>query len=206
MGQPRGCDPYNALARVRVHAHMQVRTCTCAPTPSMYRKILNSMSEAHKSPLPSPRPRQGTRRIEVRASGVHGKGVFALKDIAAQARVLAYAGELITWAEANERHPRDPNDPNHTFFFHIDAERVIDGGVRGNAARWINHACEPNCEARQVGARVFIHALRPILAGEELFYDYGLVIEGRHTAKLKKAFACRCGAPSCRGTMLAPKR
>ena len=54
--------------------------------------------------------------------------------------------------------------------------------------------------------RVYIHALRPIRRGEELNYDYGLVIEDRHTAKLKAAYACRCGAESCRKTMLAPKR
>jgi SET domain-containing protein len=172
----------------------------------MYRKILNPMPEAPKNPRSPSRPRLGSRRIQVRASGVHGKGVYAMRDIAAGERILAYAGELITWDEATQRHPRDPADPNHTFFFHIDAMRVIDGGVGGNAARWINHACEPNCEARQNGARVTIHAIRPIVAGEELFYDYGLVIEGRHTAKLKKAFACHCGSPRCRGTMLAPKR
>jgi SET domain-containing protein len=146
------------------------------------------------------------RRIQVRPSGVHGKGVFALSDIEPGERIIEYKGELITWPQALERHPHDPSDPNHTFFFHIDESRVIDGGVQGNDARWINHACEPNCEAEQVGARVYIRALQPIAAGQELFYDYGLVMDARYTAKLKKEFACHCGAPGCRGTMLAPKR
>ena len=76
----------------------------------------------------------------------------------------------------------------------------------GNAARWINHACKPNCEADEVDGRIFIKALRKIAPGEELFYDYGLIIDERLTPKLKKKFECRCGTKGCRGTMLAPKR
>jgi SET domain-containing protein len=120
--------------------------------------------------------------------------------------ILEYAGEVIDWDEALRRHPRDPSDPNHTFYFHLEDGRVIDGGVRGNSARWINHACAPNCESEEQAGRIFIRALRDIAAGEELSFDYRLVIDGRHTAKLKKAYACCCGAPSCRGTMLGPKR
>jgi hypothetical protein len=138
---------------------------------------------------------------------VHGKGVFARRPIAAGTRVMEYRGEIITWEEALRRHPHDPTQPNHTFYFHIDDERVIDGRVHGNAARWINHACTPNCESDQDDdGRVWIEALRDIAPGEELFYDYGLVIDLRYTAKLKKEFECRCGTPDCRGTMLAPKR
>jgi SET domain-containing protein len=165
------------------------------------------MPRALQAPLPDQAapPPQG-RRVQVRRSTVHGRGVFAQRDIGSGERIIEYRGELITWPEALARHPRDPADPNHTFFFHIDEQFVIDGGVGGNASRWINHACEPNCRAEQVGQRVFIRALRPIQAGEELFYDYALVLDGRHTARLKRAFACHCGASSCRGTMLAPKR
>ena len=72
--------------------------------------------------------------------------------------------------------------------------------------RWINHACTPNCEADEVDGRIFIKALADIAPGEELFYDYGLVLDERYTPKLKKQFECRCGSPHCRGTMLAPKR
>jgi SET domain-containing protein len=148
----------------------------------------------------------GGRRIQVRRSGVHGKGVFALRRIAAGEQLIEYLGERITWREALKRHPHDPSDPNHTFYFHIDDKQVIDAAVGGNAARWINHACDPNCEADEVDGRVFIKALRDIAPGEELFYDYGLVIDDRYTPKLKKQFECRCGSADCRGTMLAPKR
>jgi uncharacterized protein len=169
---------------------------------SMYRM----KTDAQASSPDKPGANGAGRRIQVRRSGVHGKGVFALKPLTKGERVLEYKGDLITWAEALERHPHDPSDPNHTFFFHIDEERVIDGGSHGNAARWINHACAPNCEADEVDGRVYIKALRRIRPGEELFYDYGLVIDERYTRALKKRFACHCGSPDCRGTMLAPKR
>ena len=146
------------------------------------------------------------RRIQVRRSGGHGKGVFALRPIAAGEPVIEYTGERITWKEALRRHPHDPKDPNHTFYFHIDDGHVIDALYGGNASRWINHACEPNCEADEQDGRVFIRALRDISPGEELYYDYGLVIDERYTPKLKKEYACRCGSPICRGTMLSPRR
>ena len=146
------------------------------------------------------------RRTVVRRSGVHGKGVFALRDLAAGETVIEYVGEIITWDEALRRHPRDPSDPNHTFYFHLDDGHVIDGGVSGNSARWINHSCEPNCEAEDRDGRIFIVALRDIAVGEELFFDYRLIIDERYTPKLKKQYACWCGKPPCRGTMLARKR
>ena len=148
-----------------------------------------------------------TRRMQVRKSGVHGKGVFALKPIRRGERILEYTGQTITWPEALRRHPHDPSDPNHTFYFSLDdGSHVIDAKVGGNASRWINHACEPNCKAEEAEGRVFIRALRALKPGEELFYDYGLVIDERHTPKLKKEYACRCGSQQCRHTMLAPKR
>jgi uncharacterized protein len=146
------------------------------------------------------------RRIQVRRSGVHGKGVFALRPIAKGETIIEYKGEVITWPEALRRHPHDPEDPHHTFYFHVDEDHVIDAKYGGNAARWINHSCEPNCEADEIDGRVFIKALRKLRPGEELFYDYGLVIDERYTPKLKKLYECRCGARRCRHTMLAPKR
>ncbi len=151
-------------------------------------------------------PRKDRRRIQVRRSGVHGKGVFALVAIPQGATLIEYTGEVVDWAEAVRRHPRDPSQPNHTFFFHLDDGRAIDGAVGGNASRWINHACAPNCEAEDDHGRIFIRALRDIAAGEELFFDYRLVVDDRYTAKLKREYACWCGAATCRGTMLGPKR
>jgi SET domain-containing protein len=172
----------------------------------MYPK--KTMTQA-AAPTPARPPSENAprgRRIQVRRSGVHGKGVFAVAPIAKGEMLIEYTGEVISWPEALRRHPHDPSDPNHTFYFHIDDKHVIDAKVGGNAARWINHACQPNCEADEIGGRVFIKALRAIRPGEELFYDYGLVIEERYTPRLKKQFECRCGSRKCRGTMLAPKR
>ncbi len=148
----------------------------------------------------------GGRRLQVRRSGVHGKGVYAVRPLAKGETLIEYVGEVIDWKEALRRHPHDPSDPNHTFYFSIDEDHVIDANVGGNAARWINHSCAPNCEADEQDGRVFIKALRKIAPGEELFYDYGLTIDERYTPKLKKQYECRCGARTCRGTMLAPKR
>jgi len=172
----------------------------------MYPKKMMTQARAAKNPKTRPAARATGRRIQVRRSGVHGKGVFALTAIAPGDVVIEYKGEVITWPEALRRHPHDPSQPNHTFYFHVDDKHVIDGNVDGNAARWINHACEPNCEADEIDGRVFIKALRTLKPGEELFYDYRLVIDERYTPKLKKEFECRCGTPGCRGTMLAPKR
>ena len=145
------------------------------------------------------------RRILTRRSGVHGKGVFALTDLAEGETIIEYVGEVISWKEALRRHPHDPTDPNHTFYFHMDEKHVIDAKHGGNSSRWINHACKPNCEADEDGGRVFIKALRNITAGEELFYDYGLIIDAKYTKKLLAEYPCWCGAKKCRGTLLAPK-
>ena len=147
----------------------------------------------------------GGRRIQVRKSGIHGKGVYAIRPIKAGEIVLEYKGEIITWKKALDRHPHDKNQPNHTFYFHLDDGHVIDAKYNGNSAKWINHSCKPNLESDQDGNRIFLKALRNIEVGEELSYDYGLIIDARKTAKLKKEYACFCGAETCRGTMLACK-
>jgi hypothetical protein len=145
------------------------------------------------------------RRIQVRRSGVHGKGVFALQDIAEGETLIEYVGEIISWDEAQDRHPHDPKDPNHTFYFHVNEDKVIDALHGGNSSRWINHSCDPNCEADEENERIFIKALRNIKAGEELNYDYGLIIDEPYTKKLKAEYPCWCGAKNCRGTLLSPK-
>ncbi|HQO53561.1 MAG TPA: SET domain-containing protein-lysine N-methyltransferase [Ottowia sp.] len=152
---------------------------------------------------PTPRKTAAPRRIQVRRSGVHGKGVFALVDIPKGTRIIEYVGQVISWDEAQRRHPHDPQDPNHTFYFHIDDGHVIDALYGGNASRWINHSCSPNCKADEQDGRIFITARRAIRAGEELNYDYGLVIDEPLTPELKADYPCRCGSRRCRGTLLS---
>lgn len=143
----------------------------------------------------------------VRKSGIHGRGVFATRRIAKGERLIEYKGERITWQEAERRYPIDPV-PYHTFLFEIgDGAMCLDAVRKANAAKWINHACKPNCEAvEDEDERIFIEAVRAIRPGEELTYDYNFILEERHTPAQKKLFPCWCGARNCRGTMLGKKR
>ena len=150
------------------------------------------------------------RKTVVRSSTIHGKGVFATTEIARGELIFEYKGQRIDWAEALRRHPHDPDNPNHTFYFDIDNDMVIDGKVGGNSAKWVNHSCEPNCTAKQVDidgkTRVFIYARRNLKRGEELFYDYGLIIDGKITKKLQREYLCLCGTRKCRGTLLQTRK
>ena len=152
-------------------------------------------------------PKVERPNIVVKSSPIHGKGVFAAKPIKKGAALIEYKGERISWKLAEKRHPHDPKDPNHTFYFSLEDGRVIDAKYGGNAARWINHSCKPNCKTREDlfdgKPRVFVYAIRSLKLGEELFYDYSLAVEGKVTKQLKKDYECCCGAKKCRGTMLA---
>ena len=154
--------------------------------------------------------RRPRRLFTVRRSAIHGWGAFAATAIAAGTRVVEYTGERITPAEAERREPGTlptrPDGGHHTFLFAIDDDVVVDAGVGGNAARWINHSCAPNCDAVIDGGRIYIEAVRDIAPGEELAYDYAYVLPERHTPAAKRRFPCSCGAAACRGTMLARKR
>lgn len=141
----------------------------------------------------------------VQRSTVHGNGVFARRDIEVSECIIEYTGREITWDEAQARAAALNGPHNHTFFFSLANGNVIDGGDEGNDSRFINHSCGPNCEAIEDEGRIFIYALHEIEEGEELSYSYPLIYEGRHTPAIKREFACRCGAPNCTGTMLAPK-
>jgi SET domain-containing protein len=139
----------------------------------------------------------------VRNSPIHGRGVFAARTLRKGTTIIEYRGERITSKEADRRPDSDPDNPTHTFFFSLSDGNVIDAAVRGNAARWINHSCQPNCEtAEDDDGRVFIEALRAIRAGEELTYDYKLHIDGRISKRTRAGYVCRCGTPKCRGSLL----
>ncbi|HET7845657.1 MAG TPA: SET domain-containing protein-lysine N-methyltransferase [Xanthomonadales bacterium] len=152
--------------------------------------------------------RRSPRSLAVRQSPIHGRGVFANRAFRAGERIIEYRGARIPRSEAVER-----ETPGHTFLFTVNEHWVIDGAERGNSARWINHGCEPNCAASvhvdidgdERRDRVFIEALRSIRRGEELTFDYRIELPVAHTAARRREWACRCGAPGCRGTMLAPR-
>ena len=150
------------------------------------------------------RPRFATRR-----SPIHGRGVFARVDLPAHEHLLEYRGARIGRERAAEL-DRELTEAGHTFLFTVNDTTLIDGSVGGNSARWMNHSCEPNCLAQvhvnidgdESRDRVLIETLRPVRAGEELTFDYGIVLAVPHTARLKRIWACRCGSPRCTGTML----
>ena len=137
---------------------------------------------------------------------MQGLGVFATMPIAAGTRLIEYAGERLTPVEADARYPDVPGERHHTFLFAIDDDVVIDAAVNGNEARFINHACDPNCDAVIEEQRIWIDAIREIAIGEVLAYDYGYVLDERHSPAAKRRFPCHCGAATCRGTILAKKR
>lgn len=142
--------------------------------------------------------------FEVRRSPVHGLGAFALRRIRKGTRIVEYLGERVSHQEADRRYEsKDAND-SHTFLFIVDSRTVIDAGVDGNDARFLNHSCNPNCESVIENRRVFIEAIRTIEPGEEMTYDYQIQREDDDPPGIDEVFACRCGFPECRGTMLWP--
>lgn len=152
-------------------------------------------------------PRRRAPLFEVRHSRIHGFGVFAARRIRKGTTIIEYLGDRLSHAQADARYEdKDPND-NHTFLFTVDAKIVIDAGVNGNEARYINHGCDPNCESSMRGKRIFIEAIRTIQPGEELAYDYQIQRDSDDAPNVDEIFACRCGAANCRGSMLeAPKK
>lgn len=140
--------------------------------------------------------------VEARNSSIHGRGVYAIAPIKKGTRVIEYLGERISHTEADRRYEKKGDDDGHTFLFIASNRTVIDAGVDGNDARFINHSCKPNCETVIENSRVFIDSIRAIKPGEELGYDYQLTWESTDDPTELALYACRCGARKCRGTML----
>jgi uncharacterized protein len=145
---------------------------------------------------------QAASLVRVRRSKIHGSGVYAAQPIKKGARIVEYLGERVSHAEADRRYENKGEDDGHTFLFIVDNRIVIDAGVGGNEARFINHSCNPNCETVTENRRIFIEAIRNIKTGEELGYDYQLTWESTDDPAELDLYECRCGAKHCRGTML----
>ena len=142
--------------------------------------------------------------FDIRPSPIHGRGAFATRRIRTGTRIIEYTGERLTPSAADARYDDDRREQPHVLLFTVDRRTVIDAGVGGNEARYFNHSCAPNCEAVIEQRRVYLKALRTIAVGEELTYDYQLKRRRWPTAEWERRYACRCGAATCRGTMLAP--
>jgi len=143
--------------------------------------------------------------FEVRRSSIQGRGAFARRKIRKGTRIIEYTGERVSHEEADRRYDDEHMKRHHTFLFTLDRKTCIDAAVNGNDARFINHSCDPNCEAVIDGAHIYIEALRTIQPDEELVYDYQYEREDDATDDDEKLYPCRCGSPKCRGTILAPR-
>jgi hypothetical protein len=144
--------------------------------------------------------------IRVRRSRIHGHGVFAVQPIARGKRIIEYVGERVSHAEADRRYECRPARDAHTFLFIVNEDVVVDAGVDGNDARFINHSCKPNCETEVIRGRIWIRSLRRILPGEELFYDYCIGRDPDDAPDVDEIYRCRCSSAGCRGTMLTGRR
>jgi SET domain-containing protein len=179
--------------RLRAEACMLLRTTQqCALSPTEHHHMTSSKAR-----------RRGPR-IVVRRSGIHGRGVFARRLIHEDETVCEYRGEIISEAELARRYPEDMEGLNHTFAFGVEHDHNIDGGAKGNIARWINHSCGPNCDTFEKDKRIFVRAIRDIRTGEELSYDYNIEAGEPLTKAVKARWPCWCGAKKCRGTVLVP--
>ena len=128
-------------------------------------------------------------RIARRRSKLHGYGVFALERITKNTRIVDYAGELVRNDESQAREERYAKQ-GCIWVFRVNRRWSRDAAVGGNIARFINHACRPNCWFEVAGTTIWIRASRTIQSGEELTYDYRIV--GRRTMPCR----CRPGCPN----------
>ena len=143
--------------------------------------------------------------FEIRRSGIQGRGAFAVRTIPKGTRIIEYTGERISHAEADKRYDDEAMGRHHTFLFIATSRTVVDAWREGSEAKYINHACDPNCEAVIDRGRIFIEAVKTIRAGQELVYDYSYGRDGTETAADERRYRCRCGRRKCRGSILEPK-
>ncbi|RME92707.1 MAG: SET domain-containing protein [Verrucomicrobia bacterium] len=145
---------------------------------------------ARRRSLPQPPP--GNKYIEFRPSGIHGLGAFAIRKIRKGTRIIEYVGRKISKQESLEQLQQQ-----NTYIFDLDEQWDLDGNVEWNPARFINHSCQPNCEALNEDGRIWIVALRTIQPGEEITFNYGYDLTDY------RDHPCRCGAPNCVGYIVA---
>ena len=145
--------------------------------------------------------------LVLRQSKIHGRGVYARKNIPKGTRLIEYSGELIDNAEADRRYEDDTMARHHTFLFILNSRWCVDAAVGGNISRFINHKCDPNCVAWIEDKHIWIDALKDIRKGEELGYEYEYDFDKDYTIEDLEFYGCRCGSPKCRGTIVdVPKR
>lgn len=128
---------------------------------------------------------------ELKKSKIHGKGIFALRDISKGVDIIQYRGEVISKKEGTKRALLQEKN-GALYVFSLNKKKDIDGMDGGNGAQYINHSCDPNCESLNYDdEEIWIQSIKKIKKGEELTYDYGFDDEG----------FCLCGSKNCRGRL-----
>jgi SET domain-containing protein len=176
--------------------------------PVAARKAKTANKPVRKRARVSPAGKAGpvNEYMELRQSAIHGLGGFATTDIPKGARIIEYAGERINNAEADRRYDDEAMKHHHTFLFVLNTRTCVDAAYEGNEARFLNHSCDPNCEAVITRGHIWIEAVKPIPAGTELLYDYQYEDDPKYTEEDLRFYECRCGAENCRGTIVKTKK
>jgi SET domain-containing protein len=142
--------------------------------------------------------------FEVRSSPIEGIGAFAIQPISKGTRIIEYLGDRLTPEQAEARHEGDLVEDARVLLFWVDEHTVSDGSIRENMAQYLNHSCDPNCESLIEAGRIYFEALQDIAVNEELTFDYWLEFEEPYEEAWKADYPCRCGAKTCRGTLMMP--
>jgi len=183
---------------------------TRKPNRSNKRRVVSGAGKraARKRARPSPPGRAGpvNEWLELRRSPIHGLGGFARRDVPKGTRIIEYTGEKISNAEADRRYDDEAMKRHHTFLFILNSRTCVDAASEGNEARFLNHSCAPNCEAVIERGHIWIDAIADIPAGVELVYDYQYEDDAEYTEEDLRFYACHCGAPNCRGTIVKTRR
>jgi SET domain-containing protein len=143
--------------------------------------------------------------FEIRRSVIQGRGAFAVRRIPKGTRLVEYTGERITHKQADKRYDDEAMGRHHTFLFIASRTTVVDARLEGSEAKYLNHSCDPNCEAVIERGRIFIEAVRDIPKGKELAYDYSYGRDGTETPEDEARYKCLCGSKKCRGSILEAK-
>jgi len=129
---------------------------------------------------------------KIRKSNIDKRGLYASKDIKEGRKIIDYVGKIISKKESEKNSKFD--NKKDIYLFNLNSKYDLDGDFKFNTARLINHSCEPNCEVRGKGLKLWISAIRNIKKGEELSYDYGFSYD-----KDFEQFPCKCGGKNCVG-------
>lgn len=140
----------------------------------------------------------------VKKSKLHGRGLFARKDIPKGTKIIEYKGTRMPPEDLPDIDESKP-EAHHTVIFTLDSGWLVDASRRGNAAQFANHSCNPNCETIEENERIYIRSLKRIPKGSEILYDYHLYLAGPFKKEWLEDYVCHCGSKKCRKIMLNRK-